>query len=202
MAGQYLATHFTPEVLAAQRQYYGKERILPTQPERDGLTDEEVEFIASRDSFYLATVSSTGWPYIQHRGGSPGFLKVVGPNQLAFADFGGNRQMLSTGNLAQNDRVAVFLMDYPRRTRLKLMGHARVLDAREHRELAAQLGGPDAQKRVERIFLIEVVSFDWNCPQFITPRYTESEVREAIVPLHRRIAELEAQLKALEPKDK
>jgi hypothetical protein len=110
--------------------------------------------------------------------------------------------MLSTGNLAQNDRAAVFLMDYPRRTRLKLMGHARVLDTREHPELAAQLGDPDVQKRVERIFLIDVVSFDWNCPQFITPRYTESEVREAIVPLHRRIAELEAKLKALEPKDK
>jgi predicted pyridoxine 5'-phosphate oxidase superfamily flavin-nucleotide-binding protein len=198
MAGQYLETHLTPEVLSAQKQYYGRAQSVPPQPERDLVTDDEVEFIASRDSFYLATVTSNGWPYIQHRGGSPGFLRVVGSNQLAFADFGGNRQLLSTGNLTENDRVAVFLMDYPQRTRLKIMGHARVLDAREHPALAAQLVDSAVQMRVERVFLIEVTSFDWNCPKFITPRYTEAEVREVIAPLQRRIVELEARLEGSE----
>jgi predicted pyridoxine 5'-phosphate oxidase superfamily flavin-nucleotide-binding protein len=195
MAGQYLQTHFTPQVLAAQKRNYGAPQQLSPQPEQDVLTEDEIGFITSRDSFYLATVTSNGWPYIQHRGGAPGFLKVVGQNQLAFADYRGNRQLLSTGNLAENERVAIFLMDYPRRARLKIMGRARVLHAREHPELTRQLADPTTEKIVERIFQIKVVSFDWNCPQHITPRYTEAEVREAIEPLHRRIAELEAQIK-------
>jgi len=195
MAGQFLENYFTAKVLAAQKRYYGASQVIPPQPKQDLLTEDEIGFITSRDSFYLGTVSSNGWPYIQHRGGSPGFLKVTGQNQLAFADYKGNRQMLSTGNLADNDRVAMFLMDYPSRTRLKIMGHARVLDAREHPELARQLAEPAAQKITERIFQITVVSFDWNCPKYITPRYTEAEVREAIAPLQERIAELEAQLK-------
>ena len=196
MAGQYLQTHFTPQVLAAQKHQYGEVQRLSPQPEQDFLTEDEIDFIARRDSFYLATVTSNGWPYIQHRGGSPGFLKVVGQNQLAFADYRGNRQLLSTGNLAENDRVAMFLMDYPRRARLKIMGHARVLDARKHPEITNQLADPTTKKIVERIFQIKVLSFDWNCPQHITPRYTEAEVRDAIEPLHRRITELEAQLKS------
>ena len=114
---------------------------------------------------------------------------------LAFADYAGNRQMLSTGNLAANDRVALFLMDYPQRTRLKILGHARVEDAREHPELVRQLSEPGAHLIVERLFFIEVVSFDWNCPKFITPRYTIEEVQELVAPLKARITELEAQLK-------
>lgn len=121
---------------------------------------------------------------------------MVGQNQLAFADYRGNRQLLTTGNVAENERVAMFLMDYPRRARLKIMGRARVLDAREHPELTRQLAEPTTEKTVERIFQIKVVSFDWNCSQHIAPRYTEAEVREANGPLHRRIAELEAQLKS------
>jgi uncharacterized protein len=195
MAGRYLETYFTPEVLAAQRRYFGRARTLQTQPERDALTSDEVEFIARRDSFYLASVASNGWPYLQHRGGRPGFLKVVGPNTLAFGDYKGNRQLLSTGNVAANDRVALFLMDYPRRERLKIQGHARVEDARAHPELVLQWVAAEDQERVERIFLIDIVSFDWNCPQYITPRYTASEVDEAVAPLRARIAELEAQLK-------
>lgn len=194
MAGRYLETHFTPGVLAAQQHYFGRSQHLPPQPERDALTDEERVFIEARDSFYMATVSENGWPYMQHRGGKAGFLRVVSPTQLAFADYKGNRQMLTTGNLAANDRVALFLMDYPRRERLKILGHARVEDAREHPELVAQFAGPEARGLVERVFLIEVVSFDWNCPKYITPRYTEDEVRQAVEPLRRRIAELEAQL--------
>jgi uncharacterized protein len=196
MAGQFLETYFTPEVLATQAHYYGRSQVIPPQPERDPLSPEETEFIARRDSFYMATVTSDGWPYLQHRGGPTGFLKVLGPQTLGFADFKGNRQLLCTGNLAASDRVSLFLMDYPRRERLKILGHARVLNAREHRGLGEQLTpAPDLSAKVERLFVINVISFDWNCPQYITPRYTEEEVREATAPLKRRIAELEAALR-------
>lgn len=195
MAGRYLETHFTPKVLAAQRHYFGSAQVVPPQPERDPLTDDERAFVEARDSFYMATVGENGWPYLQHRGGKAGFLRVLSPNRIAFADYRGNRQMLSTGNLAGSDRVALFLMDYPRRERLKILGHGRVEDAREHPELVAQLAGPETRGIVERVVVIEVLSFDWNCPKYITPRYTAAEVEEAIQPLRVRIAELEAQLR-------
>lgn len=194
MAGKFLELAFTPAVLAAQKNYFGRAQHVPPQPERDPLSDDEIQFIHSHDSFYMATVTETGWPYMQHRGGKPGFLRVMSPTQLAFADYKGNRQMLSTGNLAANDRVCLFLMDYPQRTRLKILGHARIEDARQHPELVAQLAELETRGIVERLFLIEVVSFDWNCPKYITPRYTEEEVREAVAPLKHRIAELEGQL--------
>jgi hypothetical protein len=187
----------TPSVLAAQEHYYGRRASIGSAPERDPLTEEERIFIEARDSFYMATVTESGWPYIQHRGGHRGFLRVVSPTQLAFADYKGNRQMLSTGNLAANDRVALFLMDYPRRERLKILGHARVEDARQHAELVAKLAEPEVHRIVERLFFIEVISFDWNCPKYITPRYTAAEVENAVEPLRQRIAELEAQLKVL-----
>ena len=142
----------------------------------------------------MATVTETGWPYMQHRGGQPGFLRVISPTQLAFADYKGNRQMLSTGNLGANDRVCLFLMDYPRRERLKILGHGRVEDARQHSELVAQFAEPEVHRNVERLFFIDVVSFDWNCPKYITPRYTAAEVEAAVSPLRQRIAELEARL--------
>lgn len=197
MALKYLTTALTPSVRAAQAHYYGGARQLPTAPERDDFTAEETDFIAARDSFYLATVTEDGWPYVQHRGGPPGFLKVLGPNQLGFADFGGNRQLVSTGNLTASDRVALFLMDYPRKERLKLLGHVRVLDAREHPELADQLTpAPELRNTVERLFLIDVIAFDWNCPKYIAPRFTEAEIETTVAQLKQRIAELEAQLKS------
>ena len=156
---------------------------------------DEQAFIESRDSFYLGSVSESGWPYVQHRGGAKGFAKAVSANEIVFADYRGNRQMLTTGNVATNDRVCLFLMDYPRRERLKILGNATVLDAREHPELVTQLTMPDTAKLVERIFRIRVVSFDWNCPKHITPRFTAEEVQTAIAPLQARIAELEAQLR-------
>jgi predicted pyridoxine 5'-phosphate oxidase superfamily flavin-nucleotide-binding protein len=198
MAGNFLELACTPNVLAAPQKYFGRAQNLPRRTERDALTEDEIQFIQSRDSFYLATVGETGWPYMQQRGGRPGLLRVVSPTQLAFADYKGNRQMLSTGNLATNDRLCLFLMDYPQRTRLKILGRARVLDAREHPELVAQFAEPEARGIVERMFFIEVVSYDWNCPKYITPRYTAAEVEEAVAPLRTRIAELEAQLEARE----
>ena len=162
----------------------------------DRFTADEAAFIAARDSFFMATVSESGWPYVQHRGGPPGFLQVLDERTLGFADYRGNRQLLSTGNLAANDRVALFLMDYPRRERLKILGHGRVEDARRRPDLV-RLFAEDADPGiVERLFLIEVISFDWNCPKYITPRFTEAEVEVAVAPLKQRIAELEAALKS------
>jgi len=194
MTGRYLENHFTPQVLEVQKHYYGRSQKITPQPERDLLTEEEVAFIAQRDSFYMGTVASNGWPYLQHRGGSRGFLKVIEPNVLAFPDYRGNRQLLSTGNIASNNRVALFLIDYPRRERLKLMGYARVVDVKDAPELAAQVTEPGMQESVERIFRLEVISYNWNCSQYITPRFTEEEVRETTKPLLERIAKLEAEL--------
>ena len=186
----------TPAVKAAQDRYFGRHQDVKVQNERDALRADEAAFIAVRDSFYMATTNSDGWPYVQHRGGPAGFLKVLGPHQLGFADFKGNRQMLSTGHLEGNDRVALFLMDYPNRERLKILGYARVLDAREYRELADQLTpSPELRSKIERLFLIEVVSYDWNCPQYITPRFTGAEIEEYVAPFKARIAELEDQLR-------
>jgi predicted pyridoxine 5'-phosphate oxidase superfamily flavin-nucleotide-binding protein len=154
-----------------------------------------VGFIQSRDSFYMASITENGWPYIQHRGGAVGFLHVMDNRTLAFADYRGNRQLLSTGNLAVNDRVALFLMDYPQRTRLKILGHARVEDARQNGDLAWRLTEPSESRMVERLFFIKVVAFDWNCPAHITPRFIAAEIEQFIAPLHRRIEELEAQIK-------
>jgi uncharacterized protein len=195
MAAKFLQLAITDSVRKAQEHYFGNSQCITSAPELDALTDAETQFIQSRDSFYMATVTETGWPYMQHRGGAPGFLRVINPTQLAFADYKGNRQMLSTGNLAANDRVCLFLMDYPQRTRLKILGNAHVEDARQHPELVTQLAEPSVQRIVERLFIIEVVSFDWNCPKYITPRHTAAEVEEAVAPLRRRIAELEAQIK-------
>ena len=195
MAEKFLELLVTPSVAKEQERYYGHSLRMPGGARPDPLTDDEIQFIRSRDSFYLATVSESGWPYLQHRGGKPGFLQVVNPTTLAYADYKGNRQMLSTGNVAANDRVCLFLMDYPQRTRLKILGHARVEDARQHPELVAKFATPDVRDLVERVFFISVVSFDWNCPKYITPRYTVAEIEALVEPLKQRIAEVEARLK-------
>jgi predicted pyridoxine 5'-phosphate oxidase superfamily flavin-nucleotide-binding protein len=196
MATKYLDLTFTDAVLRAQEQYYGRAGHIAGAPERDPLGQDEAEFIAARDSFYLGSISETGWPYVQHRGGPQGFLRVVNELTLTFADYKGNRQLLTTGNVSVNDRIALFLMDYPNRTRLKILGHARVEDARAHPELVAQLGDPKMQSSVERLVFIDVVSFDWNCPKYITPRYSIEEVEELTGSLRTRIAELESELRA------
>ena len=194
MADKFMQLAFTPAVQQAQDKYFGRHQVVKDAPATDALTSDEAGFIASRDSFYMATVSETGWPYVQHRGGPLGFVKVLGPNLIGFADFKGNRQLISTGNLGTNGRVALFMMDYLNRTRLKLLGQARVLDAREHPDLADQLAPGPLRSRVERLFLIEIIAYDWNCAQYITPRFTAAEVEEYVAPLKARIAELEAQL--------
>lgn len=197
MATKYLDLLFTDAVCRAQTRYYGQAGKIAGALERDRLGQTEAELIASRDSFYLGSISEGGWPYIQHRGGPQGFLQVINETTLAFADYKGNRQLLTTGNVSANDRVALFLMDYKNRERLKILGHARVEDARAHPELVAQLADPKMQSAVERLVFIDVVSFDWNCPKYITPRYSAEEVEEHVGLLKSRIAELEAQLLAV-----
>jgi len=156
-------------------------------------TEREGAFIALRDSFYLASASQTGWPYIQHRGGPPGFLVMLDPMTLGFADYRGNRQYITLGNVADDDRVALFLMDYPRRRRLKVLAHMTPHDLPAEPSLAARLATPGYRAVPERGFTLRLEAFDWNCPQHITPRFTASEVEEATVPLRARLALLEAE---------
>jgi uncharacterized protein len=141
----------------------------------------------------MASVSETGWPYIQHRGGPKGFVRVLEENTIGFADYRGNRQYVSVGNLVTNDRVSLFFMDYPNRTRLKLLGRAKLIDASDSAVLE-RLDVPGYQARIERGFLISVEAFDWNCPQHITQRYALADVEQATAALRRRIAELETEL--------
>ncbi len=156
------------------------------------LSQYEAGFITARDSFYMASVSETGWPYVQHRGGPAGFMKVIDAQTIGFADFSGNRQYVTVGNLRKDDRVSLFLMDYKNRRRLKILGRVRLVGL-EETELLAALEVDDYRARVERGFVIHIEAFDWNCPQHITPRYTEAEV-EAI--LEAKDAEIAAQRSA------
>ncbi len=179
MTHRFADITFTDSVKAAQEHNSSRahnERLQSNFGPNDQLGPRETDFIAQRDTFYLATVSETDWPYVQHRGGPPGFLRVMGPNQMAYADFRGNTQLVSVGNVSKNDRCSIILMDYPKRRRLKILGHMRVEDADsvDARTLAA-VELPGYKARVERIVFIDIVAFDWNCPQHITRRYTESE---------------------------
>jgi predicted pyridoxine 5'-phosphate oxidase superfamily flavin-nucleotide-binding protein len=179
MSHHFADIAFTKGVKATQDQYGSREhneRLRSNFGPNDELSAREADFIAERDSFYMATVSETGWPYVQHRGGPAGFLKVLGPKKLAYIDFRGNRQLISVGNLSSDDRVSIILMDYPKRRRLKILGRMRVEDAGAvSPDALAQVELPDYRAWVERVIFIEVEAFDWNCPQHITPRYTESE---------------------------
>jgi predicted pyridoxine 5'-phosphate oxidase superfamily flavin-nucleotide-binding protein len=197
MGSKYSELAFTPAVRRLQerdgsRLLYARGEV--TGAGADPLGANETEFIGGRDSFYLATVSEAGWPYLQHRGGPRGFLKVLDERTLAFADFRGNRQHLSEGNLEGNDRVSLILVDYPNQRRLKLMGRARVVQATEAAGLVAQLVDTGYAASVERAVVIRVEGYDWNCPQHITARYSEAELGPMLEPLRARIRQLEEQL--------
>ncbi len=197
MADMFLHTMLTPRVQEAQRHYYGRRTYgaAPNVPSTDELTDGEREFIEGRNSFYISCITEDGWPYVQHRGGPRGFLRVTGPNQLMFADYGGNRQLITAGSLTANDRVCLFLMDYAARERLKLLGNASVFDARQHPDLVAQSAPPRGHAApVERVTVIRLVAYDWNCSKFIPPLVAPDELGRIVNPLETRIAELEAQL--------
>ncbi len=194
MSQSFARIAFTPLVKEQQtvhgsrRQY---ERVEQFGPTGDRLTEAERAFIADRDSFYMASVTETGWPYIQHRGGTPGFLHVLDDRTLIFADYRGNRQYISVGNLLHDNRVALFLMDYPSQTRLKILGHARIHEGEQAKELIEKIVTPQERTVVERVIEIQVEAFDWNCQQYITPRYTEEQVVRLLAPTRQRVAELE-----------
>lgn len=193
MSRAYSDLAFTPAVRAMQSRMGSRGLYEPldhTDDRRDALTASEADFIAARDGFYLATVSESGWPYVQYRGGAPGFLRVLDAHTLAYADFRGNRQYISAGNLGGNDRSAIILVDYAAQRRLKLMGHSRLVEADDDPELLQRLQIPGYRARAERAVLITVAGYDWNCPQHITPRFTEQEINEAVAPLHAEIRQL------------
>ena len=179
MTHQFSEIMFTDSVKAAQAEFGSREKqavFTERAPTNDALSAREAEFIAQRDTFYMATVNTDGWPYVQHRGGPPGFLRVLGTRQVAYADFRGNTQLVSMGNARSNDRVSLILMDYPNRRRLKFLGHLRYEDARDcPPEQLAAVAPDDYTARIERIVHIDLLAFDWNCPQHITRRYTPEE---------------------------
>lgn len=184
---------FTPSVKAIQERL-GSRKGYASMEQRGGWSDEITEdlaaFIAERDSIYLATATADGRPYIQHRGGPPGFLKVLDERRLAFADFSGNRQYLSMGNLAENDKAFLFLMDYANRRRIKIWGRAEFVD---DAALIAKLVDEDYEAKVERAFVFHVEAWDVNCPQHIVPRFTEQEVRPRLEYLESEVRRLEVE---------
>jgi hypothetical protein len=210
MAYGFLNIAATPSVKAAQADNGSLDVWSRPREDRafDRFTGDEAAFIASRDSFYMATASETGWPYVQHRGGPKGFLKVLDDKTLGFADFRGNRQYISLGNLNADNRACLFLMDYARRARLKIFARVEVKDLTSDPDLVARLVVPGYKAKVERGMLFHLEAFDWNCSQHITPRLTEAEIGQAVAPVRARLTELEvenaalrAQLAALENDD-
>ena len=196
MGHRFTEITFTPKVKAVQemngsRRAYS--RAEKGETHHDVLGADEAAFIAARDSFYMATVSETGWPYIQHRGGPAGFLRVLDEQTIGLADYRGNRQYVSVGNLQTDDRVSLFLMDYPNRARLKILGRARIIDANNVDALQS-LVVPGYAVRVERGIHVHVEALDWNCSQHIMPRFTPAEIENVTIPLRGRIAELEKAL--------
>ena len=188
---------FTTKVRAMQTRMGSRSAYAPldqTADRRAELTSSETGFIQSRDGFYQATVSETGWPYVQFRGGPKGFLQVLDNKTIGYADFRGNVQYISVGNLQGNDRVAIILMDYAGQQRLKIYGRVRLVNRAEDPELLEKLEAPNYRAQVERAALITVEAYDWNCPQHITPRFTEAEIHEGVAPLHAEIAALKQAL--------
>ncbi|MEL6296931.1 MAG: pyridoxamine 5'-phosphate oxidase family protein [Pseudomonadota bacterium] len=191
---QIAQTNTVRRVQAERGVREANQRFLdPDHAAGDSLGENEKSFIAMRDGFYQATVSESGWPYVQFRGGPRGFLKSLDSKTLAYADFRGNRQYISTGNVESDARVSLILMDYPNRARLKVWGHAKLVDAELDPALARAVAVSGYRALVERTVVITVAAFDWNCPSHIPQRLTAEEMRPAIGKLHARIAELEAE---------
>jgi len=168
----------------------------------DGLTDNEVDFIAQRDSFYMASIGENGFPYIQHRGGPKGFLKVLDSKRIGFIDFKGNMQYITVGNLATNNNVALIMVDYPARARLKIFAKAEIIELKNNPELYGLLDLEDYKFRPERMMVLNIEAYDWNCPQHITPRYSADEIEQAFAPQRNRMMQLEEEVKALKERIK
>jgi predicted pyridoxine 5'-phosphate oxidase superfamily flavin-nucleotide-binding protein len=185
---------FTPLVKKLQERYGSRrqyERMENSGPPQDRFTEFETQFLTQRDSFYMATIGSTGWPYVQHRGGPKGFLKVIDDHTLAFGDLRGNKQYISTGNLLTDDRVALIMVDYPRQARLKVLGRVEILEGEKAAEWLPRVRTPGEETPIERVLVIHVEAYDWNCPQHITPRYSVEELREGMRDVEKRLQSLE-----------
>jgi uncharacterized protein len=200
MSHKFFDLTFTESVKAVQEKHGSRRsysRYEGGQADFYGLTETEEDFISQRDGFYMATVNNVGQPYIQFRGGAKGFLKILDNKTLGYADFKGNLQYISVGNLTENHKAALFLMDYPNQRRLKILANVEVKDALEVPEVIEKLTMPDYKARIERAMILHVEAFDWNCPQHITPRFTMEEVRKMTEPLNEHIEKLETEITEL-----
>ena len=201
MAYTFGSLVFTPVIKELQERYGSRRQYAKREASgfsQDGIGPSEIQFLAECDSFYMASVGATGWPYVQHRGGPQGFLKVIDEHTVAFADFRGNKQFISTGNLLTDDRVALIMVDYPRQARLKIVGHVSIAEGTEAMEWIEKARDPDYEAVVERVFVIHVEAFDWNCQQHITPRFTEEQIRGALAPIEERMRMLEQENERLQ----
>jgi predicted pyridoxine 5'-phosphate oxidase superfamily flavin-nucleotide-binding protein len=199
MSKHYASIAFTDDVRAVQgehgsQEFYGRKLVAgQAAPGADPLSDDEKDYLGERDGFFLASVSETGWPYVQFRGGKPGFIRVLDDHTIGWADFRGNLQYISTGNVRGDDRVAIIALDYAHQRRLKIYGHARVVTSAEDPELVKSLTDPTYDAVVERAVLVDVEAYDWNCQQHITPRFTVTELESALAPLRDDLATLRAE---------
>jgi predicted pyridoxine 5'-phosphate oxidase superfamily flavin-nucleotide-binding protein len=196
MRKNYASVAFTAEVKAMQERFGSRQAYahLEQRISGEGLTESEAQFIAARDSFYIASIGENGFPYIQHRGGGKGFLRMIDPATLGFADLRGNKQYISVGNTATNPKVSLILMDYAHQARLKIYAELEVVDIDDNRDLAKRVIPEGFEKTAERIILLHVIAFDWNCPKYITPRYSIAEIEQMLTPLHEHIKDLESEV--------
>jgi predicted pyridoxine 5'-phosphate oxidase superfamily flavin-nucleotide-binding protein len=199
MSKHYASIAFTDDVQAIQNEhgsdglYRRKLAAGKASPGRDLLTDDEKAYLSERDGFYLASVSETGWPYVQFRGGNPGFIHTLDDQTIGWADFRGNLQYISTGNVTGDDRVAIIALDYAHQRRLKIFGRARIVTANEDPELLTTLTDQTDDSVVERAVLVDVEAYDWNCQQHITPRFSAAELEPALAPLRAKLTALQAE---------
>lgn len=199
MAKNFAEIAFTDSVKLLQKKHGSRENYERVERTKvvNGLSDIEAEFIKNRDSFYLSTIGAKNFPYIQHRGGPKGFLKILDSKRLGFIDFTGNRQYISVGNLSDNNNVALIMVDYAVQARLKILAKAEIIGLTDNKELFEKLNLPDYKFRPERLMVFHIEAFDWNCPQHITPRYSLEEIDDLFIPQREHIAKLESEIKAL-----
>lgn len=183
MPQNHMQLAFTDSVKAEQEQYGSRQnyqRMEDRQPDETKLSPREIQYISQRDGFYLSTVGENGWPYVQFRGGPKGFLKSIAPGTLAYADFRGNMQYISTGNIKTTKKATLILLDYASRTRIKIWAETEILDAAAHPDLLEKLTDPNYNAQIERIVVFHIKGFSWNCPQHITPKFTFEEMKELV----------------------
>ncbi len=202
MAKNFATLAFTDAVKAMQEKAGSRSSYARMERDSyvDGLTDSEIGFIAERDSFYMASIGENNFPYIQHRGGPKGFIKVLDEKRIGFIDFRGNMQYITVGNMATNNNVALIMVDYPARARLKILAKATIVELKDDPALFELLDLEDYKFKPERMMLFQIEAYDWNCPQHITPRYTAEEIEAAFAGQRNHIAKLEAEVKAFKNK--